>query len=361
MNIDRLDLATYRVPTDALESDGTLEWTYTDVVVVQLSAGGETGLGWTYASSATAALIDGILRECVLGQPAHNTEAVWHTMCQRLRNVGLPGAGSMAIAAVDIALWDLHAKLLGVPVMQLLGQVREAAPVYGSGGFTSYSESRLCEQLASWAGMGITSVKMKVGRVPEADPARVAAARRAIGPGVDLFVDANGAYSRKQALALAERFHDESRVVWLEEPRPSRDLAGLRFLRERSPAGMDIAAGEYGDTLDYFRRMLESRAVDCMQADVTRCGGYTGFRKVGALCEAFAIPLSAHCAPQLHSHVACSVSSIRHVEYFHDHVRIDAILFDGALGVRQGALKPDPGRPGHGLVLKHADAERYRI
>jgi L-alanine-DL-glutamate epimerase-like enolase superfamily enzyme len=359
--ITALEVATFRVPTDQPESDGTLEWNHTDVVTVHVHAGGQVGLGWTYASNASAALIDGILRETIAGRNPTEIETLWQAMRQRLRNAGLPGAGSMAIAAVDIALWDLTARLREAALVDLLSPVRDAVPLYGSGGFTSYSEARLCQQLSGWAEQGLASVKMKVGRDPEADPGRVAAARRAVPETVELFVDANGAYSRKQALEMAEHFAGQSRVRWFEEPRPSTDLDGLRLLRDRAPAGMDIAAGEYGDTLDYFHRMLESQAVDCLQADVTRCGGYTGFFKVGALCEAFAVPLSAHCAPQLHAHVGCAVVPLRHVEYFHDHVRIDSLLFEGALPVEAGKLRPDRSRPGHGMALKRDDAEKYRI
>lgn len=359
--IRRVQVATYRVPTDEPESDGTFEWNHTDVVVVQVEGGGATGLGLTYASTGTAAFVDDILRPELEGHGFASVEQAWSAMHRKLRNAAVPGAGSMAIAAVDIALWDLRAKLLGVALVDLWGAVRDGVAVYGSGGFTSYSERELCAQLTRWADLGLANVKMKVGRDPDADLKRVGAVREAIGPEVGLFVDANGAYGRKQALDLGQRFADLAHITWFEEPRPSTDLDGLRMLRERAPAGQDIAAGEYGDTLGYFRAMLEAEAVDCLQADVTRCGGFTGFRKVGALCEAFEVPLSAHCAPQLHCHVGATVAPLRHVEYFHDHVRIDQMLFDGLAPLEAGRLQPVRGRPGHGLILKPQDAARYRL
>jgi L-alanine-DL-glutamate epimerase-like enolase superfamily enzyme len=266
----------------------------------------------------------------------------------------------MAIAAVDAALWDLKARLLDVPVVTLLGAVRDSVPVYGSGGFTSYSIPQLQEQLRGWVASGIPRVKMKIGTHPGDDVARVRAAREAIGWNAELFVDANGGYSRKQALALAEAFADFG-VTWFEEPVPSDDLDGLRMLRDRAPAGMEIAAGEYGYDLWYFRRMLEAGAVDVLQADATRCAGITTFLRVGALCEARLLNLSAHCAPSLHVHPCCAVMPVRHVEYFHDHVRIEQLLFDGALMPNNGALYPDRTRPGFGLDFKRQDAAKWRI
>jgi L-alanine-DL-glutamate epimerase-like enolase superfamily enzyme len=359
--IERLDVATYRIPTDQSESDGTLKWDHTDVVVVHAVAGGQTGLGWSYASGASADLVSSILRSAVVGKPAMAIEDSWWQMNHQLRNAGRPGAGLMAVAAVDIALWDLKARLLNISLVELFGEVRDAVEIYGSGGFTSYTDERLAEQLAGWAAQGIGRVKMKVGRDAQADIGRVRTARAAIGDQVQLFVDANGGYSRKQAIMMAERFAGDFDVRWFEEPRPSDDLEGLHLLRDRGPAGMDIAAGEYGDTLLYFRRMLAAQAVDCLQADVTRCGGYSGFLKVAAVCDSFEMPLSAHCAPQLHAHVGCAVSAVRHLEYFHDHNRIDRMIFDGWLDPQQGMLSPDKSRPGHGMKLRKADAERFRL
>lgn len=266
----------------------------------------------------------------------------------------------MAIAAVDACLWDLKARVLDLPLVKLLGAARESVPVYGSGGFTSYSTDQLQEQLGDWVAHGISRVKMKIGTHPEEDALRVRAARKAIGPEAELFVDANGAYSVKQALAQAEAF-GEWGVSWFEEPVSSDDLAGLHLLRMRGPAGLEIAAGEYGYDLGYFRRMLEAEAVDVLQADATRCAGITGFLQVGALCQARSLALSAHCGPSLHLHPCCSMIPVRHLEFFHDHVRIEQMLFDGAATPVAGQLFPDLSRPGLGLELKRPDAEPYRV
>lgn len=353
--------SAYKVPTDAPESDGTLEWNSTTLVLVEIEAGGKLGIGYSYADKATQVLIHDVLADAIEGLDAMDIPGVWWAMAAAVRNVGRRGVASMAISAVDNALWDLKAKVLDVPLVKLLGLVREAIAVYGSGGFTSYSDAQLRKQLGDWADDGIAMVKMKVGRAPQRDPSRAKVARKAIGDGVQLFVDANGAYARKQALRMAQVFADECDVAWFEEPVSSDDLDGLRMLRDRAPAGMDIAAGEYGYDGGYFRRMLAAGAVDVLQADATRCGGISGFLRAAALCDAFQVPLSAHCAPALHMHPACATRASRHVEYFHDHVRIEHLLFDGVPETVDGRLHPDLSRPGVGVAFKHADAERYRI
>jgi L-alanine-DL-glutamate epimerase-like enolase superfamily enzyme len=356
----RLDVSAFSIPTDRPESDGTLEWDKTTLVLVQAQAGGKRGLGYTYADVATAALIRHKLSEVVIGLDAFAVGAAWHKMLDAIRNLGRPGIASMAISAVDNALWDLKARLLDLPLVTLLGAVREAAPVYGSGGFTSYSERELCEQLGAWAAAGIGHVKMKIGRDPAADRRRVAAARQATGDKTELYVDANGAYSRKESLSQAEAFAGHG-VVWFEEPVSSDDLEGLRLVRDRAPAGMEIAAGEYGYDLICFRRLLAAGAVDVMQIDATRAGGITGFLQAANVAAAYQLDVSAHCAPSLHAHLCCAVANIRPLEYFHDHTRIESLLFAGVLTPADGALRPDLSRPGMGLDFKHADARPFAI
>lgn len=358
--IERVEARAYRVPTDAPEADGTFEWAYTTLVLVEVTAGGRTGLGYTYGSAALTRLIDTTLAPVLIQEDAFAIPRLWDAMVRQVRNLGWRGLSAAAISALDTALWDLKARLLDLPLAHLFGMSREAVPIYGSGGFTSYSDARLREQLGAWVKEdGCRFVKMKVGADPGRDVARMQTACAAIGE-AGLMIDANGAYARKQALFYAEEAARLG-VVWFEEPVSSDDLEGLRLVRDRAPAPVEIAAGEYGYEPFYFRRMVEAGAVDVLQADATRCCGYTGFLKAAALAEAHAVPLSAHTAPALHLPVCCAAPHLRHIEWFHDHVRIESMLFDGAPVPKAGEIRPDLSRPGHGLVLKRADAERFAI
>lgn len=360
--IDRLDSSVYRVPTDAPEGDGTLAWDATTVVVVTVQAGDLTGTGWTYGSAGCATVVDTELSPIVIGADPMDVAGTTESMVQAIRNLGRPGVVSSAIAAVDTALWDLKARLLDRPLAELFGRCRDHAPIYGSGGFTTYDDATTARQLESWvADWGATAVKIKIGEswgsVPERDVHRVALARATIGDDVALFVDANGAYDRKQAVRMGQRLGDEFGVSWFEEPVSSDDLDGLRHIRQRCTA--DVTAGEYGYDVPYFARMLTAGAVDCLQVDVTRCGGYTEWTRAAALARGHGLDVSGHCAPNLHAPVALATPNLRHLEYFHDHHRIEAMLFEGSLQPHHGALWPN-GAPGHGMVLKHSDADRFR-
>lgn len=358
--IRSITVSAYTIPTDQPEADGTIEWDSTTLIVVEAEAGGCRGLGYGYADMGAARLIAHKLIPLIEGRDAWTPSANWHLMAREVRNIGRPGIASMAISAVDVALWDLKAKLLGLPLVSLIGRIRAQVPAYGSGGFTNYSDERLTEQFTKWAELGLRAMKMKVGTDPDRDPHRVQVARAAIGPDIDLFVDANGGYPLKTALELAEVFAEE-RVCWFEEPVSSDNLTGLHLMVERAPAGMEIAAGEYGFDPIYFRKMLQAEAVDVLQADGTRCGGVTGFLYADALAEAFDVPLSAHTAPTLHGHLGCACKRVRNVEYFHDHARIERMLFEGALIPTGGDLTPDPSAPGMGLEFRRTDADRFAV
>lgn len=353
-----MQVSAFQVPTDGPESDGTLKWDSTTLVLAEIRAADVTGLGFTYASKSTAVFINDKLRDVVIGKDAMDVQRACELMVCSARNLGRAGQTAMGIAAVDIALWDLKSRLLKLPLVKLLGQVRTGIPAYGSGGFTSYSTDRLRNQLGDWARIGLGAVKMKIGRDPDKDIERVRAAREAIAPTTKLYVDANGAYSPKQALEQAHAL-EEYGVAWFEEPVTSDDLEGLGLVRERAPASMVVAAGEYGYDPVYFRHMLEAGSVDVLQADATRCAGITGFLQAAALCEAFMTPLSAHTAPSIHQHPCCSASRACNVEYFYDHFRIEQMFFDGAAKSVNGELRPDLSRPGLGLDFKRADAQIY--
>lgn len=358
--ISDLKVSAYTIPTASPEADGTIEWTSTTMVLVEIYAGGKTGIGYTYADQSAATVIDKILKRTVVEKNVMNIPEMNYLMVRAIRNNGNSGIAMMAVSAVDNALWDLKAKILDLPLCVLLGQVRNEIPIYGSGGFTSYSEKQLTEQLAGWVKDGIQYVKIKIGAHPEKDEQRVKVARKVIGEKTGLFVDANCAYFVKQALEKAQAFA-ELNVNWFEEPVTSDNLNGLHFIREHAPAKINITAGEYGYSLPYFDKMLHAGAVDILQADATRCGGITNYIKAGFLAEAFEVPFSSHCAPALHLHASMALPSFFISEYFYDHVRIEKMFFEGSPMPENGYLQPDKSRPGLGLIFKEKDALRYKV
>ncbi|RRQ75935.1 mandelate racemase [Streptomyces griseofuscus] len=362
--IDALDTAVYTVPTDTPEADGTLAWDRTTLVLVTARSGRTTGLGYTYAPAATAHLVHELLTGTVTGRPALDVPRANEEMLRAVRNAGLPGVAAQAISAVDIALWDLKSRFLGLPLVHLLGAARDEVPVYGSGGFTTYDAERQDRQLRHWTHeSGIPRVKIKIGeswgRRTGRDLGRVDRARATIGDGAELYVDANGAYTGGQARRLAGPLADAG-VTWFEEPVSCDHLTTLADLRHRLP--MDVTAGEYGYTLPYFAQLIAAGAVDCLQADATRCGGITGWLRAAALAHAYGIDVSGHCAPSAHAHAAAAVPGLRHLEWFHDHVRIERLLFDGVLDPGGGSITPGAdGAPGLGLTLAEERAEPYRV
>jgi L-alanine-DL-glutamate epimerase-like enolase superfamily enzyme len=360
--VREITTAVYVIPTDAPEADGTLSWDRTTMVLALARAGAAQGMGWTYAAAAAQSVIADVLAGAVVGRSALDVPGAAEAMARAVRNIGRPGVAATAISAVDIALWDLKARLLGCSLAQLLGQARDSVPVYGSGGFTSYDDGQTREQLTRWVAKDhIPRVKIKIGEGwgtrPHRDLERVALAREVTGPDTELYVDANGGYTAGQAVRIAGRLAQYG-VTWFEEPVSSEDLAGLAAVRRQVQP--DVAAGEYSWSLADSARLIAAGAVDCLQLDVTRCGGVTEFLRGSALAAAHNLQVSGHCAPNLHARVGVAVPNLRHVEYFHDHQRIERMFFDGALRPDGGGLAPDPDQPGLGLALRGSDAERHR-
>ncbi|MBS1887488.1 MAG: mandelate racemase [Actinobacteria bacterium] len=355
--IETVRAHAFTVPAEKPESDGTLEWEATTIVVVKLAANDVRGLGYTYCDAAAARVVDSVLAPLVEGSDPLAPAATWERMRRAVRNLGGQGIAAMAIAAVDIAIWDLRAKLLGCSLADSLGRRRDAIDAYGSGGFTSLAGDELAAQLGGWVEEGFRGVKMKVGRDPARDRERLATAREAIGPLTRLMVDANGAFARREALRQAELYAAFD-VSWLEEPVSSEDLDGLAWLRDQVPAVIEIAAGEY--LWDAAEAARMAACVDVLQVDPTRCLGITGARLLDGVCAARGMPLSAHCAPQVSAHLLCALDRAVHLEYFHDHVRVERLLFDGAIEPIDGRLRPDRNRLGLGLSLRE-DAGRWCV
>ena len=359
-----VEAVAFGVPTDAPEGDGTFAWDHTTLVLVTVRTDDPVqpvGTGWTYAPAAAAGLVAELLAPVLVGRDPGDVDSAWLAMRRALRNAGRPGLGAMAVSAVDVALWDLSGRLLGVPLSRLWGADRDTVPVYGSGGFTTYDDDQTVRQLEGWLADGFGSVKIKVGEswgsCVERDLARVELARRAVGDGVELFVDANGGYQEGQAVRVGRRLADHG-VSWFEEPVTSDDPAALA--RVRRSLDCDVAAGEYCfEPLD-AGRLLDADAVDCLQLDATRCGGYTGWFRAVALAEARHLQVSGHCAPYLHAPVAAATASLRHVEWFHDHQRIEQRLLDSPAPARGGELAPADG-PGHGWTPRPEALAKFRI
>ncbi|MFL5822870.1 MAG: enolase C-terminal domain-like protein [Solirubrobacteraceae bacterium] len=360
--IDDVRVSAYEVPTATeQESDGTLVWDSTTLVVVEVCCGEHTGLGYTYCDPSAGLVIESKLAGVLEGADPLMPQKAWAEMQLATRQLGHDGIAAMATSAVDVALWDLKARLLGVCLADLLPRYRESVPIYGSGGFCNYSADQLREQVQGWMDDGFQSIKIKVGRDAEADPERVALVRSVAGPDVEVMVDANGANNVAEAMLWAERYRSEFDVIYFEEPVSSDDLAGLAHVRDHAPPGLAVAAGEYGWNLPYFQRMLDAGAVHILQADVTRCGGITNLLRIDGLCKARCLPFSAHCAPAVSAHACCAMETVRHIEYFFDHHRIESLLFEGTLDPDDGLLTPDRSRPGLGLELKRDKAARYEV
>lgn len=360
LRIEQLTAEAYRFPTEQPESDATAKWDATTLIAVHVSAGGVTGFGYSYGHAAAVRVIQETLSAQVLQQNPMDIPRVFDQLSRAVRNFGREGIAATAISALDIALWDLKARLLGIPLHELLGTRRRNIPLYASGGFTSYSIAQLENQLHGWRAQGFPAAKIKLGSGPQTDLERVRRARAALGADVLLMTDANGAYDAAHAAGLKARLA-EFEVTWFEEPVSSNDFDGLSFVRRQPPATVRVTAGEYGWTPLHQLQLLRGGCVDVLQVDVTRCLGVSGLLEASALANAFEIPLSAHTAPSIHARVCAAAPRLEHIEYFHDHVLLEQLCFDGFIAPRHGHIELESTSPGHGLTLRARELEPYRV
>ncbi|MFT4081777.1 MAG: enolase C-terminal domain-like protein [Nocardioides sp.] len=357
--VEEVSTSAYTIPTDTPEADGTFAWRSTTMVCVELTAAGCTGLGWTYAPAPCAGLIAQTLAPRLIGLPAFAIPRCVRVMSTAIRDFGQVGLASYAESAVDVALWDLKARLLDVPLAALLGLVHDEVAVYGSGGFVTYDTATMTAQLRGWLEAGMGAVKIKIGERGggnvRRDLARVGEAKQVLGDAA-LFVDANGGYRRKQAIQVG-RSLEAYDVAWFEEPVTSDDKEGLA--RASTSLDLDVAAGEYADDVYEMRRLCE--VVDCLQVDVTRCGGITGWLRAAAIASSYGLDVSGHCAPHAHLAAAAATQNVRHLEWFHDHARIECRFLDGAEDPQLGRLRARSPSIGHGYRLKEPDLAPYRV
>jgi L-alanine-DL-glutamate epimerase-like enolase superfamily enzyme len=347
MPIERVTTRYYRLPLAPSGDAGHGLLDHEEVIVVDVDADGLRGQGYAYTigrgGRAVQALIEHDLAPLVLGQDAADVEGLWRRMWQGLLYVGRGGLAAFAVAALDIALWDLRGLRAGQPLWQIVGGRKRPIPAYGSGVDLPKPLDDLLAQVDGFLARGFRAVKVKIGRPdPADDEARVAAVRRLIGDDVALMLDANMAWQHQEALERGRRLAD-FRPRWLEEPSPPEDVAGHARLVQQLP--MSIAVGESLHSVAEFERYVRERAVGVVQIDPVTNGGITPALAVLRLADAAGLPTSSHYTDELSAHLLCaSADSI----YLEKHAFALDPYLERPQTVQGGAALPTD-EPGTGL------------
>lgn len=330
-------------------------------VHVHTDAGVE-GLGFGSAVPAIRSVIEANLKDLLIGEDPFEIEKHWEAMFWRVRGYGRKGIAFCAISSLDIALWDLKAKALGLPLYRLLGPYRESVPVYGSGGWTNFSEKELIEEQTSYVERGMRSIKMKVGKdfgkSEREDLRRLAAVRKAVGDDVEILIDANNGYYAKQAIAMAREF-EQYRVGWFEEPVLADDIDGLAAVARATP--IPIATGEHEYTKFGFKDLISRGGADVVQPDLGRVGGITEWLKVAHLAHAFNLPVAPHAYALVALQVACATPNLRIVEYLGTEEQGYRAFFTDFPEPKDGMWAPYPDRPGLGVELNPETVRKYAV
>lgn len=308
MQIERVETAYYRLPLEAAGDAGHGLLDTEELITLKLYAGGLVGHGYSYTigkgGRAVKALIDHDIAPAVVGRDARDIDGIWRLLWQRLLFVGRGGLAAFAVAALDIALWDLRGLAEGRPLYALLGAEARPIPAYGSGVDLPKPLDGLLRQTEGFMERGLPGVKVKIGRAdPREDEARIAAVRRLVGPDVDLMVDANMVWGAHEALERGRRLEPHG-LYWYEEPTIPEDVAGHAMLaRELS---VPIAIGESLHSPFEFQRYLDEGAVHVVQIDPVTNGGITVSLRAIAMADAAGLRISSHYADELSAHLLCA-------------------------------------------------------
>jgi L-alanine-DL-glutamate epimerase-like enolase superfamily enzyme len=359
VTITAVETGHYRVPLPAVLSDSTHgDIAHFELVTARVrTADGAEGLGYTYTVGAGAAAIRALLEELaplLLDHDAERIEALWQRMWWGCHYVGRGGLAAFAIAAADIALWDLRARRAGLPLWKLLGGYRPRVKAYAGGIDLQFPLDRLLRQTDDNLGRGFRAIKMKVGRarLPE-DVERVRAMREHLGPDVPLMVDANMRWTADEAIRAARALaaHD---VFWVEEPTIPDDVPGhVRVVRE---GGLPVAAGENLRTIHEFKRLIDAGGVTFPEPDVSNVGGVTPWLKVAHVAEAHNLPVTSHGVHDLHVHLLAAVPNASYLEVHG--FGLERFIAE-PLAIRDG-LATAPDRPGHGVEFDWKGLEPLR-
>ena len=314
----------------------------------------------------TKMIIEKELADYLIGEDPLNIERLWETMYQRSIKHGRKGAIIASMSGIDIALWDIKARSVGMPLYRLLGGCYEKIRAYASAGF--YAEGKGLKELAgemeSYVKEGFTAVKMKIGRVSQAeDVARIKAVREAIGPNIDLLVDGNNVYTSYEAIRMARKMEAYD-VFWFEEPVPAEDIEGSA--RVAHAIDMPLAAGENEFTRYGFRDLIINQALDIAQPDVTWCGGITEARKIAAMASAWnitCVPHSFSSAIALMSnlHFSASIPNSMFQEFDRNYNPLREELLTEPVRINKDGYIDLPDKPGLGVELNESTVKKYRV
>jgi L-alanine-DL-glutamate epimerase-like enolase superfamily enzyme len=353
--IRKVDVHLVSGPVPGGLADATRKVETIGFVIVRVTTDqGLEGIGVTYhevGGEATCELINRNMAPKLIGRDPLETEAIWQELFHYLRGIGRKGLMFCALSAIDIALWDLKGKIVDLPLCKLLGGARTKVPVYASGGWTSYSDEELVDEIEGMIARGFTAVKFKVGfdggQNLRRDAERVRKVREAVGPDIKLLVDANNSFDAATAVQLANRIREYD-ITLFEEPVFADDIPGLaRFKR-----GTDIplATGEHEYTKFGVRDLLIHEAADIVQVDGARAGGYTEMLKCAALTQAWNVKFAPHAMENVHLQLAAAVPNALFLERLLMFEDLTALVFrDAPLPI--GGFMHVPNLPGLGLEL----------